>query len=93
LVPFARDAASDQGYGEIEFVITPETFNIHVLDSRRIFTDGGRDFPADVDPSFLGISIGLGSTTKGDGHYDVREETRNLKGALYLRQEQFGRHK
>jgi hypothetical protein len=46
------------GYGEIEFVITPETFHIlifHVLDSRRIFTDG-RDFPTDVDPSFLGIS-------------------------------------
>ena len=32
------------GYGEIEFVITPETFHVlvfHVLDSRRIFTDGG----------------------------------------------------
>ena len=31
------------GYGEIEFVITPETFHVlvfHVLDSRRIFTDG-----------------------------------------------------
>jgi hypothetical protein len=71
------------GYGEIEFVITPETFHIlvfHVLDSRRIFTDG-RDFPADVDPSFLGISIGRWIDTKGDGHYDVLEvETRNLKG-------------
>jgi hypothetical protein len=33
------------GYGEIAFVITPETFHIlvfHVLDSRRIFTDGAR---------------------------------------------------
>jgi hypothetical protein len=51
-----------------------------VLDSRRIFTDG-RDFPTDVDPSFLGISIGRWIDTKGDGHYDVLEvETRNLKG-------------
>jgi hypothetical protein len=71
------------GYGEIEFVITPETFHIlvfRVLDSRRIFTDG-RDFPTDVDPSFLGISIGRWIDTKGDGHYDVLEvETRNMKG-------------
>jgi hypothetical protein len=71
------------GYGEIEFVITPETTHVlvfHVLDSRRIFTDG-REFPADVTPSFLGISIGRWIDTKGDGHYDVLEaETRNLKG-------------
>jgi hypothetical protein len=71
------------GYGEIEFVVTPETFHIlvfHVLDSRRIFTDG-REFPTDVAPSFLGISIGRWIDTKGDGHYDVLEaETRNMKG-------------
>jgi hypothetical protein len=71
------------GYGEIEFVITPETFHVlvfHVLDSRRIFTDG-RDFPADLAPSFLGISIGRWIDTKGAGRYDVLEvETRNMKG-------------
>jgi hypothetical protein len=71
------------GYGEIEFVITPETFHVlvfHVLDSRRIFTDG-RDFPTDLAPSFLGISIGRWIDTKGTGRYDVLEvETRNLKG-------------
>ena len=71
------------GYGEIEFVVTPETFHVlvfHVLDSRRIFTDG-RDFPTDVAPSFLGISIGRWIDTKGDGYYDVLEaETRNMKG-------------
>jgi hypothetical protein len=71
------------GYGEIEFVITPETFHVlvfHVLDSRRIFTDG-RDFPIDLAPSFLGISIGRWIDTKGEGRYDVLEvETRNLKG-------------
>src|ERR1700739_4265353 len=45
------------GYGEMEFVVTPETTYIlvfHVLDSRRIFTDG-REWPADRDPTFLGI--------------------------------------
>ncbi len=71
------------GYGEIEFVVTPETTHIlvfHVLDSRRIFTDG-RDFPTDREPSFLGISIGRWIDTQGDGRYDVLVvETRNLKG-------------
>jgi hypothetical protein len=71
------------GYGEMEFVITPETFHIlvfHVLDSRRIFTDG-REFPTDLDPTFLGISIGRWVDTDGDGRYDVLlAETRNLKG-------------
>jgi hypothetical protein len=82
LVPVAGDAARvTNGYGEIEFVITPETFHLvfHVLDSRRIFTDG-RDFPTDVDPSFLGISIGRWIATKGDGHYVLEVETGNLKG-------------
>src|ERR1700733_12609557 len=71
------------GYGEMEFVITPETFHVlvfHVLDSRRIFTDG-RDFPAELAPSFLGISIGRWIDTKGAGRYDVLEvETRDMKG-------------
>ena len=71
------------GYSEIEFVITPETTHIlvfHVLDSRRIFTDG-REFPTDLAPSFLGISIGRWIDTNGDGRYDVLDvETRNLKG-------------
>jgi hypothetical protein len=61
------------GYGEIEFVITPQTFHTWSSTcSRRIFTDG-RDFPIDVDPSFLGISIGRWVDTKGDGRCDVLE--------------------
>jgi hypothetical protein len=71
------------GYGQMEFVVTPETTHIlvfHVLDSRRIFTDG-RDWPTDQDPSFLDISIGHWSDTDGDGRYDLLEvETRNMKG-------------
>ena len=50
-------------YGQMEFVVTPETTHIlvfHVFDSRRIFTDG-RDWPTDQDPSFLGISTVEGS--------------------------------
>src|SRR6266853_331542 len=71
------------GYGEIEFVVTPETFHVlvdHVHDNRRIFTDG-REWPTDREPSFLGISIGKWIDTDGDGRYDVLEvETRNMKG-------------
>jgi hypothetical protein len=71
------------GYSEIEFVITQETFHIlveHVHDNRRIFTDG-RDWPIDREPSFLGISIGRWIDADGDGRYDVLEvETRKMKG-------------
>src|ERR1700756_5208109 len=62
------------GYGEIEWVVTPETTHMlvfHVLDSRRIFTDG-RDWPpADRDPTFLGVSIGRWIDSTGSGRYDV----------------------
>jgi hypothetical protein len=67
----------------MEIVITPETTYIlikHVHDSRRIFTDG-RDFPAAVEPSFAGYSIGKWIDTDGDGRFDTLEvETRNLRG-------------
>ena len=50
------------GYGEIEFVITPHTFYIlvrHIDDDRRIFTDG-RDWPKELEPSFLvGLALQL----------------------------------
>ncbi len=71
------------GYGEIEFVVTPETTHIlvnHILDDRRIFTDG-RGWPAELEPSFLGYSIGKWVDTDGDGRYDTLEvETRGFKG-------------
>jgi hypothetical protein len=67
----------------IEFVITPEVSYVLVADYdalRRIFTDG-RDFPASIEPTFAGYSIGRWIDTDGDGKYDVLEvETRGFKG-------------
>ena len=67
------------GYGEIEFVVTPTTTHIlirHIDDDRRIFTDG-RSWPEELDPTFLGYSIGQWIDTDGDGRYDALEvETR-----------------
>ena len=70
-------------YEAMEIVVTPQTTYVlidHIHDSRRIFTDG-RDWSADVEPSFAGNSIGRWIDEDGDGHYDVLEvETRNFKG-------------
>ena len=67
------------GYGEYEFVVTPSTTYIlvqHIDDDRRIFTDG-RDWPASLEPTFLGYSIGRWIDTKGSGRFDLLEvETR-----------------
>jgi hypothetical protein len=67
------------GYGEYEFVVTPYTTYMllqHINDDRRIFTDG-RAWPADLDPTFMGYSIGQWIDTDGDGKYDLLEvETR-----------------
>jgi hypothetical protein len=63
------------GYGEIEFVVTPYTTYIlvqHIDDDRRIYTDG-RDWPADLEPTFLGYSIGRWIDTQGLGRYDLLE--------------------
>ncbi|HEY6254468.1 MAG TPA: hypothetical protein VIY51_01615 [Xanthobacteraceae bacterium] len=71
------------GYGEMEFIITPDTTYIlvdHILDDRRIFTDG-RDWPADLEPTLLGYSIGHWIDSKGDGHHDELDvETRGFRG-------------
>src|SRR5207302_3665455 len=71
------------GYGQIEFVVTPETTHIlvqHIHDNRRIFTDG-RDWPAAGEPSLIGYSIGRWVDTDGDGRYDLLEvETRGFRG-------------
>jgi hypothetical protein len=67
--------------GAQEYVITPETTYISVnTDLRRIFTDG-RPWPADLQPTYQGYSIGKWIDEDGDGVYDVLEvETRGFKG-------------
>jgi len=70
-------------YEPFEIVVTPQSTHIlmdHIHDSRRILTDG-RDWPADIDPSFAGYSIGKWLDEDGDGRYDVLVvETRALRG-------------
>jgi len=70
-------------YGPFEIIVTPTTTHVlmdHVHDSRRIFTDG-REWPAEIEPSFAGLSIGTWVDEDGDGRYDVLVvETRGLKG-------------
>src|SRR5579872_7101359 len=65
-----------------EIVITPSTTYMlfdHSM-QRRIFTDG-RDWPKDMEPNFLGYSIGKWVDENGDGKYDVLEvETRLVRG-------------
>jgi hypothetical protein len=75
-------------YQPAEFIILPEITYIridHVHDShRRIYTDG-RDWPKDVEPTFLGYSIGKWIDETGDGRFNVLEvETRHLKGPRSL---------
>jgi hypothetical protein len=71
------------GYGQMEVIVTPRTTYItveHINDNRRIYTDG-RDWPAELEPTYLGYSIGTWIDTDGDGRYDVLEiETRGFKG-------------
>jgi hypothetical protein len=60
------------GYGQLEFVITPTTVHFmtqHIHDNRRIFTDG-RDWPTNLEPAYLGYSIGKWIDTTGSGRYD-----------------------
>jgi hypothetical protein len=70
-------------YEPIEIVITPKvTYMLAESMSplRRIWTDG-RDWPKDVDPSFVGYSIGKWVDTENTGTYDTLEvETRYMKG-------------
>ena len=72
----------------MEIIVKPETTWIlvdHIHEThRRIFTDG-RDWPAGLEPTFDGYSIGRWIDTGGDGRYDVLEaETRHLKGPRTL---------
>jgi hypothetical protein len=63
----------------LEFIVLPETTYIIIADQdhlRRIYTDG-RDWPANLQPTYAGYSIGKWIDEDGDGRYDVLEiETR-----------------
>jgi hypothetical protein len=70
-------------YYPMEIVITPDATHLlmeHIHNFRRIYTDG-RDWPAEIIPSFAGYSIGQWRDEGHSGRYDVLEvETRGLKG-------------
>lgn len=75
-------------YGEMEVVVLPEVTHVLLNHNsgyhRRIYTDG-RDWPAEVEPTFQGYSIGRWIDAKGDGHFSELEvETRFLKGPRAL---------
>jgi len=80
-VPFAMPRVMTVVF-DMEIVITPGTTYMLFAHSmpRRIMTDG-RDWPKEIEPTFLGYSIGKWIDTDHDGRYDVLEiETRGLKG-------------
>src|SRR5579871_5925967 len=67
----------------LEFIVTPEITYIERADfrPRRVYTDG-RDWPAYIEPSLMGYSIGRWLDTSGNGGYDTLViETRGLTGA------------
>jgi hypothetical protein len=67
----------------LELVVTPDTTYVLIGGSdhfRRIFTDG-REWPAELEPTLLGYSIGHWIDTKGDGHFNELDvETRGFRG-------------
>jgi hypothetical protein len=74
------------GFEPQEFIVTPETTYIlvnWVEHTRRIYTDG-RSWPAEIEPTLTGYSIGRWIDTDNQGRYDTLEvETRGFKGPRY----------
>jgi hypothetical protein len=74
-------------YSTMEILVLPDTTYMllgFVNDIRRIYTDG-REWPANIEPSYAGYSIGKWIDTDGDGRFDVLEvETRGFKGPRTL---------
>jgi hypothetical protein len=69
-------------YEPLEIIVTPQTTYIrdYFNDVRRIFTDG-REWPATLERSFDGYSIGQWVDDDGDGTYDtLMVETRGFRG-------------
>jgi hypothetical protein len=69
-------------YEPMEVIVMPDTTYLmitYMSEFRRIFTDG-RKWPADIEPSYAGYSIGKWADEK-DSRFSVLEvETRALKG-------------
>jgi hypothetical protein len=67
----------------MEVIVLPDTTYILINRGniqRRIFTDG-RDWPKEIDPSYMGYSIGKWIDEGESGHYNVLEaETRGFRG-------------
>jgi len=71
-------------HSPMQIIVLPETTYIridHIHDShRRIYTDG-RDWPEEVEPAYVGYSLGKWRDEDGDGRFDVLEvETRHIRG-------------
>ena len=67
----------------MEIIVTPETTYValELFNMRRRIDTDGRDFPANLKPSFAGYSTGHWEDRKGSGRYDqLVAETRGLKG-------------
>jgi hypothetical protein len=67
------------GFEPMEFIVTPETTYVlinWIEHTRRIYRDG-RDWPAQIDPTLTGYSIGKWIDADHDGRYSALEvETR-----------------
>ena len=70
-------------YEPLEIIITPDITYVlidHIEHSRHIYTDG-RNWPAEIEPTWIGYSIGKWIDEDGDGRYDTLEvESRGFKG-------------
>jgi hypothetical protein len=80
--------ASMTVYGEMDIIVLPEVTHILLNHNtgyhRRVFTDG-RDWPAEIEPTFQGYSIGRWVDENGDGRFNRLDvETRFLKGPRAL---------
>jgi hypothetical protein len=71
------------GYEPMEILVTPEItyLQLHFMgELRRVYTDG-RDWPAALQPSYIGYSIGRWVDAAGSGRFDALDiETRGFKG-------------
>jgi hypothetical protein len=68
-------------YEPLELIVTPDLTYIlidHIEHTRRIYTDG-RAWPATVEPTFVGYSIGQWIDADGDGHAVLEVETRGFR--------------